>query len=246
MQANLLVHWLGEVTHLLTPGHVRATIGGPDSTSSELCRQKVRSGLHEFTMSELFYCVGASRVPRAASGLATTYLIAYNFLSKCGWAYILYLAVRHLLAPSPVLIAKSSASAAVSSVVQKALAYLPSTLRNATPLSQQAKAKVWEYIPASLLPYVSRAKTFYAVAGPEVAFVQSFAILEVVHVILALVPSPLVTTAMQVASRLWIVWGVVEQCPEVRTQTHSVPFPMTHVGILGLDRRTPIHYTRAW
>lgn len=95
------------------------------------------------------------------------------------------------------------------------LSHLPSTLRKAAPLSEQTKAKVWDYIPVILIPYVHRAKTIYAVAGPEVAFVQSFAILEVVHVIFGLVPSPLATTAMQVASRLWIVWGVVEQFPEV-------------------------------
>jgi very-long-chain (3R)-3-hydroxyacyl-CoA dehydratase len=125
--------------------------------------------------------------------------------------------VRHLLALNPAPVAKSSASAAASSIVQTVLSHLPSTLRKAAPLSEQAKAKVWVSIPAFLIPYVQRAKTFYAVAGPEVAFVQSFAILEVVHVILGLVPSPLVTTAMQVASRLWIIWGVVEQFPEVST-----------------------------
>jgi len=162
---------------------------------------------------------GASKISRA-SGPATVYLIAYNLLSKCAWGYILYLAVQHLLALSPAPVAKSSASATVSSIVQTVLSYLPSALRGEAPLSEQAKAKVWDYVPASLLPYVTRAKTFYAVAGPEVALVQSFAILEVLHVILGLVPSPLVTTAMQVASRLWIVWGVVERFPE--THTHPL------------------------
>ena len=39
---------------------------------------------------------------------------------------------------------------------------------------------------------------------------QSLAVLEVVHAALGWVRSPVATTAMQVASRLWSVWGVVE------------------------------------
>lgn len=45
---------------------------------------------------------------------------------------------------------------------------------------------------------------------------QSFAILEVAHVLLRWVRSPVQTTAMQVASRLFLVWGIAEQFPEVR------------------------------
>lgn len=67
-----------------------------------------------------------------------------------------------------------------------------------------------------MLPYYLKLKTLYSVAGKQVAFVQSFAILEVFHVLLGFVPSPLGTTAMQVASRLWLVWGIVERFPEVR------------------------------
>lgn len=75
--------------------------------------------------------------------------------------------------------------------------------------------RCYQNIPATLVPYYARLKTFYLVAGKQVAFVQSFAILEVLHVLLGFVPSPLGTTAMQVASRLWLVWGIVERFPEV-------------------------------
>lgn len=42
---------------------------------------------------------------------------------------------------------------------------------------------------------------------------QSLAILEVVHALIGLVKSPVVTTAIQVASRLFLVWGVTDIAP---------------------------------
>lgn len=62
----------------------------------------------------------------------------------------------------------------------------------------------------------------YYLVGPEfvaegmgdfVTWVQTLAVLEVVHVAFGLVKSSLVTTAMQVASRLVLVWGVVQPFP---------------------------------
>ena len=38
---------------------------------------------------------------------------------------------------------------------------------------------------------------------------QTFAVLEILHSLVGLVRAPLVTTAMQVASRLLLVWGVM-------------------------------------
>lgn len=40
---------------------------------------------------------------------------------------------------------------------------------------------------------------------------QSLALLEVVHSLVGLVRAPLLTTAMQVASRLLLVWGIMAQ-----------------------------------
>lgn len=50
-------------------------------------------------------------------------------------------------------------------------------------------------------------------------WVQTSAILEVIHVALNLVPSPLFTTIMQVASRLLLVWGIDQLFPDVTSQS---------------------------
>jgi hypothetical protein len=49
-----------------------------------------------------------------------------------------------------------------------------------------------------------------------VAFVQTFATLEIIHALLGWVKTPLPTTLMQVSSRLYSVWGVYQHYPQVR------------------------------
>ena len=46
---------------------------------------------------------------------------------------------------------------------------------------------------------------------------QSVAIMEVLHAALGIVRSPVMITATQVASRLWILWGIVCLVPEATT-----------------------------
>ncbi len=46
---------------------------------------------------------------------------------------------------------------------------------------------------------------------------QSVAIMEVIHAMLGVVRSPVMITATQVASRLWILWGIVNLAPEATT-----------------------------
>ncbi|KAF0555486.1 PTPLA-domain-containing protein [Gigaspora margarita] len=58
--------------------------------------------------------------------------------------------------------------------------------------------------------------TIYDRVGWPLLIVQTGAILELVHVIFGFVRSPLLTTAFQVASRLFLVWGVVDIFPEVQ------------------------------
>lgn len=53
------------------------------------------------------------------------------------------------------------------------------------------------------------AQVFGHVHSPLLTTTQSLAILEVVHSLVGIVRAPLVTTAMQVASRLLLVWGVM-------------------------------------
>jgi very-long-chain (3R)-3-hydroxyacyl-CoA dehydratase len=66
-------------------------------------------------------------------------------------------------------------------------------------------------LPAFIQPVYRRSMSTYARIGGTVAIVQTCALLEVAHTLLGWVRSPLQTTAMQVASRLWIVWGIVQQ-----------------------------------
>src|SRR6188768_2906474 len=57
-------------------------------------------------------------------------------------------------------------------------------------------------LPAALKPILQHSMTTFSRVGLLTKIVQTFAILEVVHVILGWVRSPLATTAMQVSSRL--------------------------------------------
>jgi very-long-chain (3R)-3-hydroxyacyl-CoA dehydratase len=156
---------------------------------------------------------GQSKKPGSFS-IKKAYLFAYNALSTTGWAYVLYITVFHILGATPAPPINPTAAETARNTIQRLIANIPLNLRNATPLTQ-AKVQIYNAIPPSLLTYLDRAKTLYSVVGLKVALVQSFAMLEVVHVLLGLVRSPLGTTAMQVASRLTLVWGIVENFAEV-------------------------------
>ncbi len=56
----------------------------------------------------------------------------------------------------------------------------------------------------------------YAVIEAPLKLFQTLAIMEIVHSILRLVPSPVGTTVMQVWSRLFVVWFIVD-LPEAYT-----------------------------
>lgn len=64
----------------------------------------------------------------------------------------------------------------------------------------------------------------YGALHPLLSFTQSLAILEVIHSAVGIVRASPLTTAMQVASRLLVVWGVVGAFPEivVRNQLYGV------------------------
>jgi hypothetical protein len=84
-------------------------------------------------------------------------------------------------------------------------------------------------LPTYLQPLFRRSMTTYTRVGSTVAIVQSFALLEVFHVLLGWVRSPLQTTVMQVSSRLWIVWGIAQQFDVVSRN---------HVRLVALAYRT--------
>ncbi|KAF9515542.1 hypothetical protein BS47DRAFT_1372006 [Hydnum rufescens UP504] len=142
---------------------------------------------------------GQSKKPEGFS-IKKAYLFAYNALSTTGWAYVLYITVSHILGGTPAPPINPTAAETARNAIQRLITKIPLTLRNATPLTQ-AKVQIYNAMPPLLL----------TCASPELA------ILEVVHVFLGLVRSPLGTTAMQVASRLTLVWGIVENFAETRT-----------------------------
>ncbi|KAF8351047.1 protein-tyrosine phosphatase-like protein, partial [Amanita rubescens] len=70
----------------------------------------------------------------------------------------------------------------------------------------------------------------YLALGPIVPYVQTTAILEVLHVLLGWVRSPLPTTIIQVSSRLFLVWGITEQPkPTVLYTTMILSWSLTEV-----------------
>lgn len=82
------------------------------------------------------------------------------------------------------------------------------------PAAKRGAHLIWiqQYLPSVFSP---PATTFDAV-GWRTTVVQTFAVLEVVHSLLRWVRSPLPTVSMQVASRLYIVWGITSLFPNVR------------------------------
>ncbi|KAJ0393909.1 hypothetical protein ATCC90586_001337 [Pythium insidiosum] len=67
--------------------------------------------------------------------------------------------------------------------------------------------------------------------------VQSAAFMEILHAALGLVRSPLGSTFMQVGSRLWLVWGINELCPDSRYQ-FGFPLMVASWGLVEVPRYT--------
>ncbi|KAF9484442.1 protein tyrosine phosphatase [Pholiota conissans] len=139
------------------------------------------------------------------------YLIFYNVASALGWGYILLLTLTHIFN----LDGNSDVSAAHTKTATSVISRVLSSF--SSPLKILKASSVESQLPAYLQPLYRRTETTFTRVGVKTAFVQSFATLEVVHVLLKWVRSPLQTTAMQVASRLFLVWGIAEQFPEVRS-----------------------------
>jgi len=151
----------------------------------------------------------ASARPRGPSALGSFYLVAFNAVSAAGWAYVLFITVSAL--------ANNGAS---QSPLTRLSSYIPSTL----PWTSNANSTnaVSKYLKSLLFPHIP---STYSQSWAAVAPVQSLAALEVLHVLVGLVRSPLPTTLMQVSSRLILVWAIVARFP----LTHSNPFYTTMV-----------------
>jgi very-long-chain (3R)-3-hydroxyacyl-CoA dehydratase len=63
---------------------------------------------------------------------------------------------------------------------------------------------------------------------PLLTFTQSLAVLEVLHSLVGIVRASPLTTAMQVASRLLLVWGVVSAFPEIVVRSQLFGTRMQH------------------
>lgn len=131
------------------------------------------------------------------------YLIAYNLASFFGWSLILSTLIKHLLLGPQVASAPIQFSEKLLLALRPLkLTLIPSYTANYSPL---------------LAKYLDRAATLHTFTGGLVALVQSGAVLEIVHAALGFVKSPVPTTAIQVASRLWLVWGISERFSEAAT-----------------------------
>jgi very-long-chain (3R)-3-hydroxyacyl-CoA dehydratase len=133
------------------------------------------------------------------------YLVAFNVISALGWGYVLILTLLHLFdLDGKAKLAPSTASSLLSRFFSTLS--LPKVLKPVTVESR---------FPSYLQPLYQRATTLFYRVGPQTALVQTFAVLEVLHVLFGWVRSPIQTTMMQVSSRLFLVWGITEQFPAV-------------------------------
>lgn len=86
----------------------------------------------------------------------------------------------------------------------------------------------WSYILFQALKYIVKYKTLtglWKICGPSLIIFQTLAALEVIHCILRLVPSNPVVTFVQVASRIFQVWGImipIEQVQNSHTLTVTI------------------------
>ncbi|OJA09882.1 hypothetical protein AZE42_10391 [Rhizopogon vesiculosus] len=144
------------------------------------------------------------------------YLIVFNALSAAGWTYIIYLAFSVIIG--------QRASSSAHNFSKSLLSYIPTSIVTLFSLQPQAKATnhFSNTLASFLCPYIPATynSTFSALAP-----LQSFAALEIIHVFLGLVRSPLPTTVIQVSSRLILVSGIVERFPH----THSSPLYTTMI-----------------
>ncbi|CCM05068.1 uncharacterized protein FIBRA_07274 [Fibroporia radiculosa] len=138
--------------------------------------------------------------------LVKYYLVLYNVFSAIGWSYVLVLTVAHLSG-----LDESSRTPPASSLSSLLAQYLP-----IIPRLTGATHHLERHVSASLIPLFRRACTSYAAVGPQTAVVQTFAVLEVLHSLFGWVRSPLGTTMAQVASRLYLVWGITALFPQTR------------------------------
>lgn len=140
----------------------------------------------------------------------TAYLFAYNALSTLAWLYPLVVVVLHLSGVSRaqvVSFAPPAVKAWAAGGLPVTFGYGPANDINPFP-----------WAPKWLLPVMLRTQTTFSIVGEDVKWIQTAAVLEILHSLLGWVRSPLTTTLMQVFSRVVLVWGIADQHPSVGQQ----------------------------
>ncbi|ODO00606.1 hypothetical protein L198_02926 [Cryptococcus wingfieldii CBS 7118] len=130
------------------------------------------------------------------------YLIFYNAVSTLLWGYLLVITLTFLLTP------RSAPSVASPSFLSTLSTYVPFL---GEPKHVQYIHKILNHLKGSY---------DFGNLGWLTKWIQSLAVLEIVHAALGLVRSPVGTVTSQVFSRVYTVWGVVEAVPQV---THDSP-----------------------
>lgn len=86
----------------------------------------------------------------------------------------------------------------------------------------------WSYVWCLIIHHLTTRKdpinTLYERIERPLQITQSFAALEILHILLGWVRSPLISSILQVGSRLYIVWGILFLIPESR---HHLGFLLT-------------------
>jgi len=86
----------------------------------------------------------------------------------------------------------------------------------------------WSYIGFKFVNYgIKKGEwdntTYYEECGQSLKLFQTLAALEILHSAIGIVRSPLMTTIVQIFSRVFVVWGICEFIPGVKTGTIGVP-----------------------
>jgi very-long-chain (3R)-3-hydroxyacyl-CoA dehydratase len=150
----------------------------------------------------------------------------YNTISCLGWGYVLLMAFLHLAGSSLPEFFNSTPESPPAHLFHALFAH---TRELAEGLIAEAKGLLSpsNMVMAAILPpqllaiytglsvIYTRMTTTYVVVGRAVAIVQTAAVLEILHVLSGLVRSPLPTAVIQVYSRLFLVWGVVQKYEQV-------------------------------
>lgn len=135
----------------------------------------------------------------------------YNAYSAVAWLYPLVITILHLYG---ITQSKISHSAAPSIVKEVLVGGLPPMTLGYGPANAAAIHK-YPWAPAVLQKVLKRSESTFAIVGSEVQFIQTCAVLEILHSALGWVRSPLGTVMSQVASRLILVWGIAPWFPSV-------------------------------